>query len=246
MIQDSQNKKAQNLYLYLCAIFIASLVACNLIFQKFFSWQPFSWASFGASPDTAWYGLANYTFEISVGIIPYPITFLVTDLISEIFGRKKANQVVIAGLFATLFVLLIILLANGAEATSWSPVSDNTFTQVFGLTGVAVTASMVAYLLAQLVDVRLFHFWKELTKGKHLWLRNNFSTILSQLVDTSTVLLLLCATGVIAWDKFGILLFNGFLFKVIMALFDTPIFYLLTFWARKTFNLRPGEEIGIE
>jgi uncharacterized integral membrane protein (TIGR00697 family) len=241
----SVNQKALRLYLFLSAIFIASLVACNLIFQKFFVWQPFTWANFNAAEGSTWHNITHYAFEISVGIIPYPITFLVTDLISEIFGRKKANQLVIAGLFAAVFVLIIVLLANGAEATSWSPVNDDTFSQVFGLTGVAVGASMAAYLLAQLVDVRLFHFWKTLTKGKHLWLRNNFSTILSQLVDTSTVLILLCGVGAIAWDKFWILLANGFLFKVLVALFDTPIFYAVTYWARKTFNLAPGEEIGI-
>lgn len=238
-------QKALRLYLFLSAIFIASLVACNLIFQKFFVWQPFTWASFNAEQGSVWYAITHYAFEISVGIIPYPITFLVTDLISEIFGRKKANQVVIAGLFAAVFVLLIVLLANGAEATQWSPVNNEVFSQVFGLTGVAVGASMAAYLLAQLVDVRLFHFWKTLTKGKHLWLRNNFSTILSQLVDTGTVLLLLCCVGAITWDKFWVLLANGFLFKVLVALFDTPIFYLVTYWARKVFGLTQGEEIGI-
>ena len=113
-------------------MFIAALVSCNLIFQKFFSWSPF--------------GL--YTFEISVGIIPYPITFLVTDIISEIYGRKKANQVVMAGLFASVFVLGIVMVAESVAATSWSPVDDGTFSKVFGLTGVAVGASMLAYLLA--------------------------------------------------------------------------------------------------
>lgn len=245
MASKLQHRKAHRLYLYLSAIFIASLVACNLIFQKFFVWQPFTWADFGADPNSTWFQITHYAFEISVGIIPYPITFLVTDLISEIFGRKKANQVVIAGLFATIFVLIIILFANAAQATAWSPVNNDIFSQVFGLTGVAVSASMIAYLFAQLIDVRLFHFWKKLTHGKHLWLRNNFSTIFSQLVDTGTVLLLLCATGTIPWDKFDVLLLNGFLFKVLVALFDTPVFYAVTYWARKTFKLKPGEEIGI-
>ena len=118
------------------------------------------------------------------------------------------------------------------------------FNQVFGLTGIAVAASMLAYLLAQFIDVKLYHFWKTLTRGKHLWLRNNASTVCSQLVDTATVLLLLCTAGAIDWNKFGILLLNGFLFKVLVALFDTPILYLLVWRARKVFKLKPGEEIG--
>lgn len=218
---------AQKLYLILAGLFIAALVSCNLIFQKFFSWSPF--------------GL--YTFEISAGIIPYPITFLVTDIISEIYGRKKANQVVMAGLFATVFVLGIVMVAESVVATSWSPVDDGTFSKVFGLTGVAVGASMLAYLLAQFIDIRVFHFWKRLTKGKHLWLRNNGSTFTSQLVDTATVLGLLCSVGAIEWDKFGILLLNGFLFKVLMAMIDTPILYLATAYIRKRFHLKFGEEL---
>ena len=76
--------------------------------------------------------------------------------------------------------------------------------------GPAVFASMTAYLSAQLIDVRIFHFWKKLTNNRHLWLRNNGSTIFSQLVDTFAVLFLLCSLGTIAWDKFSILLVNGF------------------------------------
>ena len=203
------------------------LLVATLFFKKFFSWSPF--------------GL--YTFEISAGIIPYPITFLVTDIISEIYGRKKANQVVMAGLFASVFVLGIVMVAESVAATSWSPVDDGTFSKVFGLTGVAVGASMLAYLLAQFIDIRVFHFWKRLTKGKHLWLRNNGSTFTSQLVDTATVLGLLCSVGAIEWDKFVILLLNGFLFKVLMAMIDTPILYLATAYIRKRFHLKFGEEL---
>ena len=160
-----------------------------------------------------------------------------TDIISEIYGRKKANSVVLSGLFASIFVLGIVMVANNVQATEWSPVNDATFSNVFGLTGIAVGASMLAYLLAQFIDIRVFHFWKKLTNGKHLWLRNNASTFSSQLVDTATVLVLLCLAGGIAWDKFWVLLLNGFLFKVIMALIDTPILYLVINLIRKRFKL---------
>ena len=201
------------LYLILAGIFIASLVSCNLIFQKFFTWSPFG----------------IYTFEISVGILPYPITFLATDLISELYGQKKADQVVISGLIASVFIMIVVLIANAVPSTSWSPVNDDIFQKVFGLQGLAVFASMIAYLSAQFIDVRVFHFWKKLTKGKHLWLRNNGSTIVSQFVDTATVLILLSATGAIGWDRFIPLLENGFLFKVLVALVDTPIIYAVIY-----------------
>ena len=209
-------KFQHRLYLILMGIFIASLVSANLIFQKFFSWTPF--------------GL--YTFELSVGILPYPVTFLVTDLISELYGKKKADQVVLSGLVASVFVMGVVMVANAVPQTEWSPVNNETFSKVFGLFGPAVFASMVAYLTAQFIDIRVFHFWKRLTKGKHLWLRNNGSTVVSQLVDTSAVLILLCTAGAIEWVQFWPLLANGFLFKVLVALFDTPLFYLGV-WALK-------------
>lgn len=238
-----RSRQAFRLYVALAGVFIACLVAGNLIFQKFFHWQPFSALTFGADEGALWYRLTQYTFEISVGIIPYPLTFLVTDIISEVFGRKKANLVVFAGLFATVFIFIVVVLAQMAPATSFSPVSDNVFERVFGFTGVAVTASMTAYLLAQLVDIRIFHFWKKVTKGRMLWVRNNFSTITSQFIDTAVVLLLLCFFGAIPWKLFGALLLNGFLFKFMVAALDTPLFYLATAVLRRKFGLAPGEEV---
>lgn len=209
----------------MAGIFIASLVTGNLIFQKFFQWSPFG----------------IYTFEISVGILPYPVTFLVTDLISELYGKKRADAVVWAGLVASIFVMFIVIIANAAQQTSWSPVDSATFSKVFGLFGPAVFASMVAYLTAQFIDIRIFHFWKRLTKGKHLWLRNNGSTIISQLVDTSAVLFLLCVTETIEWIRFTPLLINGFLFKMIIALFDTPFFYLGVYLLKDKIHDDPEE-----
>lgn len=228
-LSEKDKNLAFNIYLILAAIFIASLVVSNLIFQKFFSWNFLGW----------------YNFEISVGILPYPITFLVTDLISEIYGKRQANKVVITGIFASAFSLLIIMMSDAAPATEWSPVGDDTFHKVFGLSALAVFASAMAYLVAQFVDIRIYHFWKVKTKGRHLWLRNNFSTITSQFLDTFSVLFLLCSFGVIEWDLFGVLLLNGFLFKLLVAFLDTPILYIFVYWLRARFNLQPHEEIKL-
>jgi len=97
--------------------------------------------------------------------------------------------------------------------------------------------------LGQYIDIQIFHFWKRLTKGKHLWLRNNFSTFLSQFIDTFTVLFLLCGFGRIDWDLFTPLLLSGFLFKVLVAISDTPFLYGAVYWLRKRFGLQMGEEI---
>ena len=226
---------AQRLYLILGILFITSLVVSNLIFKKFFYYYPFDISLFGVN-----------LFEISVGILPYPITFLITDLISEIYGKKKANEVVVGGIFASFFAMGIIYVANAVPATDWSPVSDDLFSTVFGSTAIAVLASMMAYLFAQFIDIQIYHYWKRLTAGKNLWLRNNCSTFLSQFIDTATVLLLLCGFGEISWNLFGGLLLAGFLFKIIIAALDTPFLYLGVYMFRKRFKLDINEEIELD
>ncbi len=227
---------AYAIYLYIGALFITSLVVSNLIFQKFFYWNPFG--------DTKIFGVS--LFEVSVGILPYPITFLITDFISEIYGVKKANQIVTAGIFASLFSMGIILMAEVAPAIASSPIDDAIFTRVFALSPIAVLASMIAYLFAQYIDIAVYHFWKRMTKGKHLWIRNNFSTFLSQFIDTFTVVGLLCVFGVLPWHLFFGLVVSGFLFKVFIAILDTPFLYFFVYIMRRRFKLAMGEEINMD
>ena len=231
---SQKRELAKNIYLLLAGLFITSLVVSNLIFQKFFYWYPLDIKLLG-----------NSLFELSVGILPYPITFLITDLISEIYGKKRANQVVIAGIFASFFSMGILLIANEVPAIENSPIDDETFNQVFALSPIAALASMIAYLLAQFVDIRIYHFWKNLTQGKMLWLRNNFSTFSSQLIDTVLVVGLLSIFGVLEWKLFWGLVISGFLFKIIVAALDTPLLYLFVGIFRKTFDLKPTDEVEI-
>lgn len=233
-MNPEKRKLAAKIYLYLAALFITSLVVSNLIFQKFFYWYPFDGKIFGSR-----------LFELSVGILPYPITFLITDLISEIYGKIAANRVVTAGIFASFFSMGILLIADFVPAMESSPVDNATFTQVFSLSPLAVLASMIAYLVAQFVDIRIYHFWKKLTNGKMLWLRNNFSTFASQFLDTFSVVCLLSVFGVLPWDLFFGLVLSGFIFKVIVALLDTPLLYLLVWMFKKKFDLKWGEEIKL-
>ena len=227
---------AYSIYLFLGAFFITSLVVSNLIFQKFFYWKPFGdYTVFGA-------GL----FELSVGILPYPITFLITDLISEIYGKRMANQIVTVGIFASFFSMGIILLANKVPALPNSPIGDEMFNTVFAFSPIAVLASMMAYLFAQYIDIAIYHFWKKLTKGKHLWLRNNCSTFLSQFIDTFTVVGLLCIFQVLPWSMFYGLVISGFIFKIFIAFLDTPFLYFFVYLLRKRFKLTVGQEIQLE
>lgn len=233
-MKSKQQQLAAKIYLYLAALFITSLVVSNLIFQKFFYWYPFDGTVLGSR-----------LFELSVGILPYPITFLITDLISEIYGKRAANRVVTAGIFASFFSMGILLVSDFVPAMESSPVDDATFTKIFSLSPLAVLASMIAYLLAQFVDIRIYHFWKKLTKGKMLWLRNNFSTFASQFLDTFSVILLLSIFGILPWDLFYGLVLSGFIFKVLVAALDTPLLYLFVWMFRKKFGLAVGEEIKL-
>lgn len=234
-MRQNDFRLAQKIYLYLGALFITSLVVSNLIFQKFFFWYPFEIEIFGIR-----------LFELSVGILPYPITFLITDIISEIYGRRSANRVVVAGIFASFFSIGILWVAGVVPAIASSPIDDETFHQVFALSPLAVLASMIAYLAAQFIDIRIYHFWKDLTQGRHLWLRNNFSTFASQIIDSSTVILLLCGFGVLPWDLFWGLTLSSILFKVAIAAIDTPFLYLFVGLFRRRFQLAVGEELKLD
>jgi uncharacterized integral membrane protein (TIGR00697 family) len=228
---EKRRARYEQSYIIFVGLFIAALVSCNLIFKKFFS----------ISVPIPFFG--DYDFHQSVGILPYPLTFLITDILSEVYGRKRANQAVLAGFFASLFVIIVLLIADHAPAASWS-VSENggvdnkTFHLVFGTAWLAFLASMAAYLVAQYLDIRLFHFWRRLTHGKHLWLRNNASTIASQVVDTGLVLVLLAAfkQGGVNFDILPQLFLNGILFKMSVALLDTPFFYGAVFTMRRFFS----------
>ena len=200
-------KFKDQLYIFLCAIFISSLVTCNLIANKFVTVD-----------------LGFKVFVVSAGILPYPLTFLVTDLISELYGQKKANIVVFSGFVASMFVLLFLWLGGQFNAIPDSIVNDDTYNKVFQNAWRIIAASMIAYLFAQFIDVRIFHFWKRLTNGKHLWLRNNGSTIASQLVDTTLVVMILFV-GVWEPSKIVSAIIDGWLFKMLMAAIDTPIIY---------------------
>ena len=225
MVFNLNTEKSKKIYLYLAATFIAALVVCNLIANKFITID-----------------LGFKTFVISAGVLPYPITFLITDILSEIYGKKKTARIVWAGFGASLFVLGVLLLAQQFTAIAGSPVDDETFNKVFGNSWRVIFASMIAYLCAQLIDVRIYHFWKEKTAGKHLWLRNNFSTVFSQLVDTTLVVCVLFL-GVRSHSEIIQFILDGWLFKMLCAFIDTPLLYISSSLIRKKLGLKFGEEV---
>ncbi len=207
---------------------------------------------------------------VAIGVLPYPITFLCTDLICELYGRRRANFLVTVGLGLNVFIVLVLVAANllpGAPAgmqPPWqtlslaSPVGlpngsslsgdVELFSIIYATTVGAVFASMLAYLAAQYCDVQLFHFWKRLTRGRHLWLRNNFSTLVSQLVDATVVIGVTFGAGFIA-GEIGVaamltLIGSNYLFKMLVALADTLPFYVLVHYLTPYLGLRPAHEMA--
>ena len=209
-------------------------------------------------------------FIFAIGVLAYPITFLCTDFISELYGRKRANTVVWVGLLLNVWVVFIMWIGGmlpplahivSDPVTGYSNLpplptmetyqtSDWAFFRMRQLTFGAVLASMMAYLTAQFVDVQIFHFLKKITKGKHLWIRNNFSTLVSQLVDSTAVILIthFYAKALPIDDQeavFGqlmIFILSTYVFKLVAALFDTIPFYLGTAWLSKYLNIDPNQK----
>jgi uncharacterized integral membrane protein (TIGR00697 family) len=212
--------RRERVFLIFAGIFLGTLAMLNLIGITHFVDLSFS------------IGGLEIPMMVAVGVLPYPITFLCTDFISELYGRRRANWVVLVGLALNVWVVFILWLGGILPADGPGEVFFGVRKAAFG----AVAASMIAYMVAQLIDVQVFHFWKRLTQGKHLWLRNNGSTLVSQLVDTTAVILIThFYTGALNIDPAESLagqlltyIASGYVFKVTMALIDTVPFYLGT------------------
>lgn len=248
-IDNQIAKRREFVFLLLSGIFLGSLAMLNILgVSRFIDLSSY----IGIADDS------SFRFSLAIGVLPYPITFLCTDFISEIYGRKRANRVVWVGLILNIWVLLILWFGgwlNAPEALQ----SDGTlalitndkgetvvpygysFYDIRHLAFGATLASMIAYLTAQFVDVHVFHFVKKKTQGKKLWLRNNVSTLSSQLIDSVAVIFITYyfAHGLpinpeesIAFQLFAFVI-SSYLFKIVCALLDTVPFYFGTKWLKK-------------
>ncbi len=193
----SHSHQRDVLFLSLSGIFLTALVLGNVIgttkFVTIFSFSLPEWVQ-SFTPSLVRDG-SLYTMSVPAGVIAYPFTFLATDLISELFGRKKAQLVIWVGFFMNFFMLLLMKISYSLPNTFGVSGGLDLFEGVYEFMVGNTIASMIAYLTAQSVDVRLFHFWKKKTKGRHLWLRNNASTMFSQLVDSTAIILILYFTN---------------------------------------------------
>ena len=242
------HRRRERVFLVMAGLFLGTLAMLNILgISRFIVLA----STGGASPgdwfsNWQWGAWGEVSFAVAVGVLPYPMTFLCTDLISEFYGRRRANFVVWVGLILNLWVMFILWVGGLLPGTE-SPAFFEIRTLAFG----AVIASLLAYLFAQFVDVHLFHFWKRLTKGKHLWLRNNGSTLVSQAVDTVSVILITYWVGglnsMIKQDThiptlLITLILTGYVFKLLVALLDTPVIYLAVGVLRRYLRLDPVSE----
>ncbi|MCR9141162.1 MAG: queuosine precursor transporter [bacterium] len=251
--------RSDKLYVFCACNFVALLVITNMIGTKLF-------VLFGESmPD----GLFGAAFIITTGLITYPLTFWFTDIVSEIWGKQRADLMVIYGFLASLMMLLVLSAAKATPpADIWtiraemapffhpdtylrdetgaitgvsSAAAQAAYSFTFEAPGLLLFASMFAYLVAQLLDNYMFHFWRRLTKGKHLWLRNNGSTAVSQLADTTIVNgIFLYFYWQMPWtsdDPTTVtiiqVILTSYFVKLLIALCDTPLIYLGVWAIRK-------------
>ena len=244
--------RRQLVFLALSGIFLASIALANIIgasvMLRFFSFELFG---------------NEMAFVVAVATLVYPMTFLVTDLVTDIYGRKRATDLVLIGLLVNFWVFFFVWLGGalpGAgeiidpatglpplDAAGRLPLYYEIQDQVMG----TVTASVLAYLIAQLLDVNLYHWIKNKTSGRYLWLRNNVSTMLSQLIDT------VIFVSVLYWLVDSIkmdepvttmtvveVIFSTYVFKFLVALVDTLPLYGLNWFFRRYLGVRAGYEVS--
>ena len=247
MVSELLRERRERVFLVLAAVFLGAMTLLKVVgITRFIQLGPLA---------------------LAVGVLPYPLTFLCTDLVSELYGRARANFLVTVGLGLNLLILAVLTLGNLAPSVPpetmppWQiiqlaepvalPNGDivsgqiGLFELIYATTSGAVFASMLAYITAQYCDVQLYHFWKRLTRGKHLWLRNNFSTLLSQMVDSIMVITVTFGAvywrGEMAFNTLLVLIGSNYAFKALSALADTVPLYLLVRWLRSYLQLGPND-----
>jgi len=178
-------------------------------------------------------------FTMTMGVIPFPVTFIVTDIINEYYGRKGIRFVTIIGMVMILLVLLILQVDMMIPAAAFSPVDDRSFDLVFGASGRIILGSLVAYLVGQLIDIGVFHWLRAKTGTRLLWLRATGSTIVSQLID-SFVVLFIAFSGTLAFDQIIGIGLTNYIYKFLIAVAITPLLYV----AHKVIDRYLGEHLA--
>jgi len=196
-------KNETNLIVLNC-IFVTALIVSNICASKVLAIGP---------------------FEVPAAVVAYPWTFLITDVIGEIWGREKAQRTVQIGIVCQLLSLVLIFIAIALPPASYMEDYSEQYRNVLGSTARVVAASLAAYIVAQSLDVFLFHRLRKGDAARHKWFRNNVSTMTSQAIDT-VIFITVAFLGTV--PDIVIMMVSQYLVKLIIALADTPFFYILT------------------
>ena len=248
MTEAIYQKRRQRVFFVLSGVFLGTLAMLNILGISRFLDLSFSLFGF------------EIPMMVAVGVLPYPVTFMCTDLISELYGAERARDMVWVGLLLNVWVVFLLWLGSelpgtGVDPSTGAPLIDAAgrqpvFFEIKNLAFGAVGASRIAYLAAQFCDVRIFHMMKRLTKGRHLWLRNNVSTMISQIVDSTAVMLVThfwaAALPINAdeplWPQLMVFIASGYVFKLVVAALDTGPIYLAVRYLRTYLGLGENEE----
>ncbi|NNF56611.1 MAG: queuosine precursor transporter [Rhodothermaceae bacterium] len=209
--------RPQKVFVVCAAIFLTALIIAEATAGKFFTAfdLPFTLTLLGVEFDAV---------IMTAGVIAFPVTFIVTDVMNEYFGKRGIRFVTFLGMAMVVFEFLILQAALAVPTAEISPVPDEAFASVFGTTGRVIIGSLTAYLIGQLADIALFHWLRRLTDGRHLWLRATGSTFGSQFLDTFIVLIVAFAGQLAFAEIIAITLFN-YGYKLVIAIVITPLIY---------------------
>lgn len=200
-----QNKK-QTLYIILSGIFITNAITAELIGGKL---------------------IEVNGVPMSIGILPWPIVFITTDLINEYFGKQGVKKISIITAILIAYTFFILFFAIKIPSAGISSITKEQFKNVFGQSQLIIIGSIIAFLVSQLIDTTLFHFLKNKTREKLLWLRSTGSTVISQLFDTFIVLgIAFYLPGIMDTNTYIESGFTGYSIKLLIAIAMTPLIYL--------------------
>ncbi len=211
--------RPEKLFVVCTAIFLTALVVAEATASKLFTVMtlPTTLTVFGQPFDSV---------VMTAGVLAFPVTFIVTDLLNEYFGKAGITFVTLVGMAMIVFEFALLKLALGVPVAPISPVPGEAFDAVFGASTWIIAGSLVAYLVGQLADISLFHWLRRLTDGRHLWLRATGSTFGSQFIDTFAVLFVaFYLSGQMTMQTvLAITVFN-YAYKFVVALAATPLIY---------------------
>jgi uncharacterized integral membrane protein (TIGR00697 family) len=218
MSVDSTNRRRQWLFVFLCGLFITNAVTAELISNKLIE-IPFSFQFFGNKVGP---------FVTIVGVIPWPVVFLLTDLLNEFYGEKAVKRLswITSACIAYCFIIVAIALVMPAKEVP-GLATDKEFKLVFGQAQYVIIGSIAAFLLSQILDATFFQYIKRRTGNKMIWLRSTGSTVISQMIDTIVVLYIgFVLPGKLSWSSFLSIAPTNYFLKLLIALSLTPLIYL--------------------